>query len=127
MQTTQAPKELEVFGQLQRNLGEATMQLVATAVRTPWKELSLEMRTSPDGTSRGMRLRVTPVSGALLAVRPTRAVEVALHNICEMRSTFTAPWYGMKLTITIQGQCKVEFNYEPECKKDPAFRDSQEF
>jgi hypothetical protein len=74
MQTTQAPKELEVFGQLQRNLGEATMQLVATAVRTPWKELSLEMRTSPDGTSRGMKLRVTPVSGALIAVRPTRAV-----------------------------------------------------
>jgi hypothetical protein len=34
-----------------------------------------------------------------------------------MRSTFTAPWYGMKLTITSQGQCKVEFNYEPECKK----------
>jgi len=127
MQTAPAPRELEVFGQLQRNLGEAAIDLVANSVHVPWKEFCLEMRTSADGARRGLKICVTPEAGAVIALRPTRAVEVALHKICEMRSTFTAPWYGMKVTISSEGQGKVEFNYEPDCQKDPAFRDSEKF
>jgi hypothetical protein len=28
---------------------------------------------------------------------------------------FEKPWFGMKLTITGDAQCRVEFNYDPKC------------
>ena len=123
----QAPKELEVFGTLQRTLAEATMQGVHGAVQEDWREAYLDLRSTPDGASRGMKLTVVLASGQMLALRPGRAIEAALHRICEMRTAFVPPWYGMRLAMTSAGNCEVRFSYEPACYDDPHFRDCLEF
>jgi hypothetical protein len=97
-----APKELEAFGALQRTLAQATQQAVKSTVKTPWKELCFDVRSNPAGTTHSMKFRVTPVSG------PRDAA-------------FSHPFYGMKLTISCAGKCEVDFNYDPNCKEDPAF------
>jgi hypothetical protein len=54
-------------------------------------------------------------------------MEMALNDLCEMRSWFPEPWYGMRTTVTSEGKCDVNFNYDPKCLEDPAFRDNLEF
>jgi hypothetical protein len=121
----QAPKELEAFGQLQRQLGEATMQAVCDAVPEDWREVYVDMRSSPDGTSRGMKLLVVNAAREVLLLRPTPAILDTLQNICEMRAQFSPPWYGMRLAMTSEGKCEVRFSPAANCYDDPAFRDCQ--
>ena len=123
----QAPKALELFGQLQRHLGEATMQAVSDAVTTDWREVYLDMRSTPDGNSRGMKLLVVNVAGEVFLLRPTASILDILRMICEMRMLFSPPWYGMRLTITSAGNCEVRFSPAPDCYDDPAFRDCHAF
>ena len=122
-----APKELEVFGQLQRNLGELTMQAVCDAVQEDWREVYLDMRSTPDGAARGMKLLVVAASGEVLALRLTGPIEDTLRKICEMRALFVPPWYGMRLAMTSAGNCEVRFSGAPNCYEDPAFGDCQKF
>ena len=123
----QAPKALEAFGTLQRHLGEATMQAVCDAVPTDWREVYLEMRSTPDGASRGMKLLVVNVAGEVLLLRPTASILDTLQKICEMRIQFSPPWYGMRLAITNEGNCEVRFSPAPNCYDDPAFCDCHAF
>ena len=123
----QAPQALEVFGQLQRHLGEATVQAVHEAVPTDWREVYLDMRSTPDGASRGMKLLVVNVADEVLLVRPSALILDTLQKICEMRPLFSPPWYGMRLAITSEGNCEVRFSSAPNCYDDPAFGDSHAF
>ena len=123
----QAPKALEVFGQLQRHLGEATVQAVWEAVPAGWREVYLDMRSTPDGGSRGMKLLVVNVADEVLLLRPTASILDTLQKICEMRRLFSPPWYGMRLAITSEGNCEVRFSDAPNCYDDPAFRDCSAF
>jgi hypothetical protein len=123
----QAPEALEVFGQLQRQLGEATMQAVCDAVPTDWREVYLDMRATPDGASRGMKLLAVNVAGEVLLLRPTTSILDALQKICEMRALFSPAWYGMRLAMTSAGNCEIRFSPAPNCYDNPAFRDCQVF
>jgi hypothetical protein len=119
----QAPKALEAFGELQRHLGEATMHAVCDAVPTEWREVYLDMRSTPDGASRGMKLLVVNVADEVLLLRPTASILHTLREICEMRMLFSPPWYGMRLAITSAGNCEVRFSPALNCYDDPSFRD----
>lgn len=123
----QAPNSLEVFRQLQHHLGEVTMQAVCDAVPTDWREVYLDMRSTPDGASRGMKLLVVNVAGEVLLLRPTASILDTLQKICEMRMLFSPPWYGMRLTITSAGNCEVRFGPAPNCYDDPTFCDCLPF
>ena len=117
-----APKALEAFGDLQRSLAQGTMQAVAGAVRAPWKELYVDIRSIPDGTAHDIKFRVIPVSGAPISMPTSKPMEATVREIWNMRDAcFSPPWCGMKLTISSQGQCQINFNYNPNCKEDPAF------
>ena len=99
------------------------MQAVASAVKTPWKELYLDIRSTPDGTSRAAKLRVIPLAGPLILVPISGPVSATIQEIWKMRDAcFSPPWFGMKMTITSQGAVDVDFNYDPTCTSDPAFR-----
>ena len=120
MQT--APKALEAFGALQRKLAQGVMDAVLTAVKKPWKEFYLDVRSRPGQTSHSTKLRVTPVSGSPISVTPPAGVTITIIEIVQMRDSFAdEPWAGMKVTMSREGQCKVEFNYDPNCVDDPAF------
>ena len=117
-----AAKELEAFGALQRKLGLGVMDAVVAAVKKPWKELYLDVRSHPGQTAHKTKLRVIPVSGTLISVTPPAEVTITIIEILQMRSSFAEePWSGMKVTMNYEGQCKVEFNYDPNCVDDPAF------
>jgi hypothetical protein len=117
-----APQALELFGDLLRTLAQAVMQAVHSSVQTPWKELYVDIRTTPDGKARHTKFRVIPVSGALITVPPSALIEDLVREIWNIKDAcFRPPWYGMKLSITSDGNCRNEFKYEPDCKSDPAF------
>jgi len=79
-----APKELAAFGDLQRTLGQATMQAVADAVKDPWKELYLDIRSNAGETSHSSKLRVIPVSGAVLSVAIPAEITITIIEILQM-------------------------------------------
>ncbi len=115
-----APKALEAFGALQRRLAEAAMQAVDSTVHTPWREFCLDIRSTPDGEALDVRFYVVPVSGAPISVPMPQPVAAIVHETWQMRSAcFSPPWYGMKLSITSEGQCKINFNYDPNCNAEP--------
>ena len=117
-----APKALEAFGDLQRRLAQAAMQAVHAAVSTPWKEFYLNIRSTPDGKALDVEFHVIPVSGALISMRMPQLVEAIIRETWQMRDAcFSPPWYGMKLTITSEGQCNINFNYDQNCSAGPAF------
>ncbi len=116
------PKELQAFGELQRKLAEGMMGAMAAALNQPWTAVCFEVRSRPGGTSHQVKLRVSLASGAVMPLMPTTESMIALKGIMQMRETlFQEPWFGMKLIITGDGQCRVEFNYDPKCVDDPAF------
>jgi len=117
-----APKELEAFGALQRKLGQGVMDAVLDAVDKPWKELYLDVRAHPGQIANIMKLRVILASGTPISVTPPAEVATTIVEILQMRDTcFEEPWCGVKLTISSEGQCRVEFSYDPRCVNDPAF------
>jgi len=107
-----APKELEVFGGLQRNLAQAAIEAVTRTVKTPWKEVNLEICSTPDGTEYSVKILVIPVSGALIGVPTNKPILDLVCEIWKMRDTFDSPgWRGMKLSITSAGSCNIDFSY----------------
>jgi hypothetical protein len=110
-----APKELEVFGGLQRNLAQAAMQAVTSTVKTPWKEITFEINSALDGTAFGVKFLVIPLSGAVINVPPNKPILELVREIWSMRAAFDSPgWRGMKLTITSAGSCTINFKYDPD-------------
>jgi hypothetical protein len=108
----QAPEILEAYGQLQRFLGQATMEAVHAAVTRPWKEVHLEISTSTDGKTGGVRVRVVPESSALIDVPLTQPIVSAAAEIWKFRNSGITPnWRSMRLLITSEGQCTVNFDY----------------
>jgi hypothetical protein len=110
-----APKELEVFGGLQRDLAQAAMQVVASTVKIPWKEINFEISSALDGTAFGVKFLVIPRSGALINVPPDKPILELVRKIWSMRTAFDSPgWCGMKLSITSAGSCNIDFKYDPD-------------
>jgi hypothetical protein len=108
----QAPEILEAYGQLQRFLGQATMEAVHAAVTQPWREVHLEITTSPDGKTGSVRVRVVPESGAVTDIPLTQPIVSAAHEIWKLRSSGITPnWGAMRLLIASEGQCTVNFDY----------------
>ena len=116
------PQALKLFGDLLRFLAQAVVQTVHASVHTPWKELYLEIRCSSDGKSRRTNLHVVPMSGPPISVPSSALMDDLIADVWTMRnSSFRPPWYGMKLTLTSEGSCRNEFDYEPDRHSDPAF------
>lgn len=116
-----APPALELFGNYTRVLAKAAMDAVHNAVKSPWKEFYLDLRSTPDGTSRAAKLRVIPVSGALIIVPISHVMADIIQDIWKMNAFFSPPWYGMKMNITSEGQVRIDFSYDPACTSEPAF------
>ena len=117
-----ASPALEAFGALTRSLAQTAMQAASTAIKTPWKELFLDLRSNPAGNVRTLKLRVVSMSGALISVPIPQPIEATAQEIWKVRDAcFSPPWYGMRMTISSAGHVAVDFNYDPTCTSDPAF------
>ena len=117
----EAPPALKLFGDYTRVLAQAVMRLIHQTVSVPWKEAYLDLRSTPDGTSRAAKLRVIPVSGALITVPIPDVIADVIQDIWKMNAFFSPPWYGMKMNITSEGQVQIDFSYDPSCVSEPAF------
>ncbi len=84
-----ASKTLEAFGDLQRSLAQATMQAVAVAVKTVWKELYLDIRSTPAGTAHAIIFRVISISGALLSVPTPTPIDALVREVWDRSSRCT--------------------------------------
>lgn len=110
-----APQALEVFGDLQRSLANAAMQAVHGALHTPWKEFYVDIHSTPDKMAAGIEFRVIPVSGALLSVFAPKPIETIVREIWKMnQACFSPAWKGMRLTVSSEGDCKINFSYDQE-------------
>jgi hypothetical protein len=110
-----APQALEVLGDLQRSLAVAAMQAVHGSVNTPWKEFYVDIHPTPDGTAVDIEFRVIPVFGTLISVFTPKPLETIVREIWNMnQACFSPPWKGMKLTVTSEGDCKINFSYDAD-------------
>jgi len=99
---------------------------LATVGKKKWKAAYLDERSGED-ESRIAKFRVELPNGNLMSGDITREINKLVRTIWAMRpEQRPEKWYGMKLTLQPDGQCKTEFNYDPEYINDPTFFDFDE-
>jgi hypothetical protein len=88
-----------------------------------WNSAYIDSRWTTDGNTRIGKLRVVLRDGRIFArIRiPQRAAEW-LDAIGELKDkAFPEPWYGLKITISPDGSCRLDFDHNTECVVDPTF------
>lgn len=110
-----APKELEAFGALQRNLAQAAMKAVQSSFKNPWKAFNFEISATPDGSGNTVKFLVIPMSGAPVAVPTSKPILDLVREIRRLRDAFDAcGWRSMTMSVSSAGDCKIEFKYDPD-------------
>ena len=94
----------------------------------PWSSVFVDARRPADTTATVSKLRVVLPDGSMPRLagtsleRPPDEVVKLLHELFEIKDqAFPDKWYGVRLTVSADGECKVEFNFDPNCARDPAF------
>jgi len=71
-----------------------------------------------------MKLRLRRPGGELVSLDESIQVSLLLKELWALKDdNRVTGWHGLKVTLDKQGKCKVDFNYDPECAKDPFFFD----
>jgi hypothetical protein len=108
---TKAPKELESFGALQRQLAAGVMDTVHAIVQDPWSEVWLDLRVAPGGAPSGS-LKVKFPSGRAVPIKPSAELVATMKQVLKTRGAFSQEaWSGMRLIVSQDGRCNVDFDY----------------
>ena len=114
--------ELAEFAiQLKRIAGELA-EIADAATGKRWREAYVDARTSQEGGSRTLKLRVSAGKSAERSLDSTASLTALVRRIFKTRETvFAPPWYRMKLVVTKTGECDVTYNYDPGCEENEDF------
>lgn len=113
------------FNQLLQELAATTYNAVEVSFGQKWKECCLDIRSSAGSKSKTFKLRVSTINNHSQSLQTTDAIDDLVDHIWEVKDhLFTPPWYGLTLNITVEQQCKVHFNYDPNCENDDLFYSS---
>jgi hypothetical protein len=101
-----------------RGLAEELVRLAGEACgpRKKWARALLDARYWPDGGNVKM-VRVRPARGPAVFPEPTAAIDRGADDLWR-RQRGAGRWFGLALTVTPAGECRVEYNYDPDCAYD---------
>jgi len=88
-----------------------------------WKLAYYDVRSAGTGGARFGIFRVVLPNGKVVqSLSAPMDAKMILHKAWDMKDkVFKPKWHGLKLTIHPDGECKTEFNYDPDCASDPTF------
>jgi hypothetical protein len=109
------------FGRMIKQFSSAMLEAIEAESKPGWQFAYLDIRSAPDGSYRDVKLRVVQPDGIAHSVQTTNVMNQIEYQI--FQSKFSPPWYGLKLEVTREGNCKVTFNYDPQCCEDETFYD----
>jgi hypothetical protein len=124
----------KIFGDraqdLMRDMAAILFQgFVASMGAEPWKEGFADIRRPENEPTIVSKARVVLPDGSLKT--PSRGaldlteVRNRFEELWSTRDTASPnTWYGLKIILQPDGQCQIEFNYDPDCAVDPAFFNS---
>jgi hypothetical protein len=53
---------------------------------------------------------------------PSRALSLVMDALRLRDKALADKWYGLKFTLSADGQCDITFDYDPQCYADPQFQ-----
>jgi hypothetical protein len=88
-----------------------------------WQEAYCDARF--DSMGAGLeKLRICRRDETLISVRTSTKMTLLLRELWQLRDTcLTNSWYGLKVFVTPLGDCRTEFDFDPECAADGRFFD----
>jgi hypothetical protein len=123
-------------GEFQRildNIGQILLDEVRTEMSArEWSSAFFEIRGAAKSATRISKLRIILPDGKQISQDDPPIEKTPIESILDpmfdhlwkMRdSSFPDKWYGIKVTIHPDGECKVGFNYDSKCATDPTFFD----
>lgn len=117
---------IERFNEIIQEVAGDLFQIIETSpgIGAPWQSAYADIRFSPSGGAQSAKFRVQLQDGKLESLKITGRISMLLDDAWELQGElFPDKWYGVKYTLMPDGQCKTEFNYDPDCLGDPAFFD----
>jgi hypothetical protein len=110
-------------------LEEIAADLMATTKtelkKKKWKTSFLDVRYFGKIGSNISKVRVELPNGDFQSLSESDNVSQLLSEVWRLRENpFPGKWYGLKLFVLPNGECKTEFNYDPKCSEDPTFFDT---
>jgi len=120
------PTEQDRFNEV---LGEIAGQLLTAVEQSEyqgndWQHVFFDLRSTADGGNQISKVRIRMSDGNLVGLKRPDGIWRLFKELWELRSkTLTNNWYGILISVTPDGDCKAEFNFDPDCMGDDTFFD----
>ena len=89
-----------------------------------WIKAFLDARFDPEGAACIEKSRVQVAGGKLGGLRVSDDVTRLVHELWDLRSqTLANNWYGLKISVSPDGACRLVFNFDPDCINESSFFD----
>jgi hypothetical protein len=89
-----------------------------------WTEAFLDARFDPEGAACIRKFRVQLPGAKLGALRGSDDVTRLVFELWDLRSqTLANNWYGVKVSVSPDGACRLDVNFDPHCVNDSGFFD----
>jgi hypothetical protein len=107
---------------LQEIAAEIMAAIKAELKKKKWKVGFLDVRFCDDFGRYISKTRVELRNGELQSLDEPEPVSEMIHEAWELRAEpIPGKWYGLKVLLFPNGECKTEFNDDPDCSDDETF------
>jgi hypothetical protein len=114
----------EAVNALWKHIAEETVSCLNSAADADWLSGKLTVVSAPDISSWTKKLRLDLLAKQGVSVSISERLSDAIGAMIESKHGYFEPvWYGFTMTISSDGSCAIDLNYNPDCEDDPSFYD----
>ena len=107
-----------------RPLAVIVRDAASNEVHGPWVAVVLDARFRDADGSILDKVRVERADGSLTSISLPVQGTLRLIEMGQARPTGPDRWHGLLLRVTAEGECEMQFNYDPACAEDATFYQS---
>jgi len=109
-----------ILSDVERKQSVPASERTTGADPTSWISTFLDARWYADAEGWTAICRIVLPNGGRRSLRTSDAVDGIIMSLSELRKQIsTNLWYGLKLSVTPDGNATVEFNDDPNCVIEP--------
>ncbi len=123
--STQAIQQSE-YDAIVQQMAQIVLSDLRSDVRSSWTFAFIDLRFPPGGGScvSKERIHLEDHGESSISLR-LRGFTPLVFRLFEAKDQLFSPeWYGIKLTVFPDGRHTIEYNFDPDCRNDPAFFES---